>query len=292
MSKIKKAIIPAAGLGTRFLPATKTVPKEMLTIVDAPIIFYVVEEAINAGIEDIILIAGRGKHAIEDFFDTSYELEDKLEKDNKIHLLERLNDIRSKINIISIRQKQALGLGHAILCGAPIIGNEPFAVLLGDEITVGAKGETSVLNNLVEHYDNTGISSVALMQVDDKDVSKYGIAEIEDSGGFFNITKLKEKPKPQDIKSRWAMTGRYVFDNEILKILSNAHPGLNNEIQLTDSMDILRQTKGLHGLTFKSKRYDAGDKLGFVIANIELALANEDLKDSLKDYIKKLASTL
>lgn len=290
MSKIKKAIIPAAGLGTRFLPATKTIPKEMLTIVDAPIIFYVVEEAINAGIEDIVLIAGRGKHAIEDFFDTSYELETKLEKDKKMHLLDRLNDIRSKINIISIRQKQALGLGHAILCGAPILGKEPFAVLLGDEITVPANGEPGVLSKLVSQFEKTQQSNFAIMEVAEKEISKYGIAEVRaKSDDIFQVLNLKEKPKVGEVNSRWAITGRYVFDNEILNILRNARPSINNEIQLTDSMEELRKSKGIEAVKFKSKRFDAGDKLGFIIANIELALENPELNGPLKEYIVKLS---
>lgn len=293
MQKIKKAIIPAAGLGTRFLPATKTVPKEMLTIVDAPIILYVVEEAVEAGIEDIVLIAGRGKHAIEDFFDTSYELEDKLAKDGKEKLLERVTRIRDKANIISIRQKHALGLGHAVLCGLPIIGKEPFAVLLGDEITQGAKGEPNVTAQLVESFEATGTSTISVMKVDDKDVSKYGIAEVEDtSQGFFKVTSLVEKPKATETQSRWALPGRYAFDNRIMDILHSAKPGLNGEIQLTDSMKILCQQYGLNAMTFTADRYDAGDKLGYLQANIELALKNPELSAELKSYIIKLAQNL
>lgn len=293
MRKIKKAIIPAAGLGTRFLPATKTVPKEMLTIVDAPIILYVVEEAVEAGIEDIVLIAGRGKHAIEDFFDTSYELEDKLAKDGKEKLLERVTRIRDKANIISIRQKHALGLGHAVLCGLPIIGKEPFAVLLGDEITQGTKGEPNVTAQLVEAFESTGTSTISVMKVDDKDVSKYGIAEVEQtSRGFFKVLSLVEKPKASETQSRWALPGRYAFDNHIMDILQSAKPGLNGEIQLTDSMKILCQQYGLNAMTFTADRYDAGDKLGYLQANIELALKNPELSGELKSYIINLAQRL
>lgn len=292
MQKVKKAIIPAAGLGTRFLPATKTVPKEMLTIVDAPIILYVVEEAVKAGIEDIVLIAGRGKHAIEDFFDTSYELEDKLAKDGKEKLLERVTRIRDKANIISIRQKQALGLGHAVLCGLPIIGKEPFAVLLGDEITMEANGEPNVTERLVKSFEQTGISTISVMKVADKDVSKYGIAEVEENdSGFFKVNSLIEKPKPEQTKSRWALPGRYVFDNSIMDILHNAKPTLNGEIQLTDSMKILCQLRGLNAMTFTSDRYDAGDKLGYLQANIELALKNPELSKELKNYLQDLVKT-
>lgn len=293
MSKIKKAIIPAAGLGTRFLPATKTVPKEMLTIVDAPIILYVVEEAVEAGIEDIVLIAGRGKHAIEDFFDTSYELEDKLAKDGKLKLLERVTRIRDKANIISIRQKQALGLGHAVLCGLPIIGKEPFAVLLGDEITMGFHGEPNVTSQLVNSFESTGTSTISVMKVSDKDVSKYGIAEVDEiSKGFFKVTSLVEKPKPTETSSRWALPGRYAFDNSIMDILQSATPTLNGEIQLTDSMRVLCQSKGLNAMTFAAERYDAGDKLGYLQANIELALQNPELSAELKNYILQLSQKL
>lgn len=293
MSKIKKAIIPAAGLGTRFLPATKTVPKEMLTIVDAPIILYVVEEAVQAGIEDIVLIAGRGKHAIEDFFDTSYELEDKLAKDGKEKLLERVTRIRDKANIISIRQKQALGLGHAVLSGLPIIGKEPFAVLLGDEITMGFHGEPNVTSQLVNSFESTGTSTISVMKVDEKDVSKYGIAEVEETTrGFFKVSSLIEKPKPHETTSRWALPGRYAFDNSIMDILQSAKPTLNGEIQLTDSMKVLCQNKGLNAMTFSAQRYDAGDKLGYLQANIELALQNPELGVDLKSYIIQLAQRL
>ncbi|WP_413289353.1 UTP--glucose-1-phosphate uridylyltransferase [Bdellovibrio sp. HCB337] len=293
MSRVKKAIIPAAGLGTRFLPATKTVPKEMLTIVDAPIIFYVVEEAVKAGIEDIVLIAGRGKHAIEDFFDTSYELEDRLAKDGKSHLLDRLTKIRSMANIISIRQKQALGLGHAVLSGLPIVGKDPFAVLLGDEITMGFHGEPNVTAQLVNSFNETGTSTIAIMEVAEKDVSKYGIAEVsEQKPGFFKVNALMEKPKPTETKSRWALPGRYVFDSEIMDILKVAKPSLGGEIQLTDSMKVLCDKKGLNAMTFKASRFDAGDKLGYLQANIELGLRNPDLQAGLREYILQVSEKI
>ncbi len=293
MTKVKKAIIPAAGLGTRFLPATKAVPKEMLTIVDAPIIFYVVEEAVQAGIEDIILVAGRGKHAIEDFFDTSYEVEDRLAKDGKLHLLERLSKIRDMANIISIRQKHASGLGHAVLCGLPIVGNEPFAVLLGDEITMGENGKDNVTSQLVHSFEQTGTSTVSIMKVEQKDVSKYGVAEVEEQrDGFFKVTNLIEKPKPTETSSRWALPGRYVFDNSIMSILKNAKPTLNGEIQLTDSMKELIHQAGLNAMTFQAQRFDAGDKLGYLQANIELGLRNKEVGAELKSYILKLSERL
>ncbi|MFM6930272.1 MAG: UTP--glucose-1-phosphate uridylyltransferase, partial [Bdellovibrio sp.] len=258
-----------------------------------PIILYVVEEAIKAGIEDIVLIAGRGKHAIEDFFDMSYELEDKLSKDGKEKLLERVTRVRNSANIISIRQKQALGLGHAVLCGLPIVGKEPFAVLLGDEITMEANGEENVTSQLVKSFEETSTSTISIMKVSEKDVSKYGIAEVEErSPGFFKVTSLVEKPKPTETTSRWALPGRYVFDNYIMDLLANAKPTLNGEIQLTDSMKVLCQLKGLNAMTFSADRYDAGDKLGYLQANIELALQNPELGSDLKNYILDLASRL
>jgi UTP--glucose-1-phosphate uridylyltransferase len=287
MSQVKKAIIPAAGLGTRFLPATKTVPKEMLNLVDAPTILYVVEEAVSAGIEDIVLIAGRGKHAIEDFFDTSYELEDKLAQSGQLHLLDRLLQIRNVANIISIRQKQALGLGHAVYCGKPVVGKEPFAVLLGDDIMIEKKQVAGVTRELVKNFNETQTSTVAIMQVPDADVSKYGIAEVEKiSGSRHRILSVVEKPQPTEVRSRMALAGRYVFDE-----LKNAKPGLNGEIQLTDSMKTLLSKKGLEALTSQAHRYDAGDKLGYLKATVELALMNPSLENDFKKYLSDLTNS-
>ncbi len=289
MPQVKKAIIPAAGLGTRFLPATKTVPKEMLTLVDAPTILYVVEEAVEAGIEDIVLIAGRGKYAIEDFFDTSYELEDKLAHSGQLNLLDRLLKIRNMANIISIRQKQALGLGHAVHCGKPVIGHEPFAVLLGDEITIGQNNQKSVTSLLVDNYEKTQLSSVSIMEVPEKDVSKYGIAEVEKIEGVrHKVLSVIEKPSPDEVKSRMALPGRYVFDAQIFEELENGKPGLNGEIQLTDSMRGLIAKKGMEALTFTTKRFDAGDKLGYLKASVELALMNPQLEAPFRAYLKDL----
>lgn len=288
--KIKKAVIPAAGLGTRFLPATKSVPKEMLTIVDAPIIFYVVEEAINAGIEDIVLIQGRGKSAIEDFFDTSYELEDKLQKDKKYHLLDRLTQIRNMANIISIRQKQPLGLGHAVLCAEPVIGKDPFAVLLGDEIMLPKNGQPlNALGQLCQQFESLQSSIVAVMQVTDSDVKKYGIANFESDQIEFpaRVTGFIEKPNPQDIKSRWALPGRYTFTSEIFNEIRNSDPGVLGEIQLTDAMNTLAQKMPFYAYPTESSRYDAGDKLGYLVANIELALKHPELGQPLHDYLSQ-----
>lgn len=292
-TKVRKAVIPAAGLGTRFLPATKTVPKEMLPIVDRPIILYIVEEAVRSGIEDIILIAGRNKTAIEDFFDVSYELEDKLERDGKLHWLEQVQQIRSMANVISIRQKQPLGLGHAVLCSKPIVGDEPFAVLLGDEIMISGPKEETTTEILVKSYAATGLSTVAIMEVPESDVSKYGIVEGEpDSTGKIRIRNVIEKPSPEQTKSRWALPGRYVFSPRIFEYLQETKPGKNGEIQLTDAMTKLAQDPGLLGSGFTARRYDAGDKFGFLQANIELALEHSELGSELKQYLKSLAAKL
>ena len=293
-SQVRKAIIPAAGLGTRFLPATKTVPKEMLTIVDAPIIFYVVQEAIQAGIEDIILIQGRGKTAIEDFFDVSFELEETLLRTKKESLLEDLVKIRNMANIISIRQKQPLGLGHAVLCAKHIIGDEPFAVLLGDEIMHSATGEKNVTHKLCDLYQQTGKSSIAVMQVNDSEVSKYGIAELQQdqNTSLMQVRHLIEKPKIEETQSRWALPGRYVFTPSIFEDLQKTKAGINGEIQLTDAMKTLLQREGIVTTTFQSTRFDAGDKLGFLKANIEMGLQRKDLQQPLREYILNLAARI
>lgn len=291
--KVTKAIIPAAGLGTRFLPATKTIPKEMLPIVDRPSVLYIVEEAVRAGIEDIIIIAGRQKHAIEDFFDVSYELETKLENDGKTQWLENLKRIESLANIISIRQKVPLGLGHAVLCGKPIIGDEPFAVLLGDEIMISGDDKPTTTETLTNLWDSTGLSSVAMMQVAEKEVSKYGIVEGEDQGnGTIRVRNLIEKPSAGQTTSRWALPGRYVFSSDIFQYLEDTKPGKNGEIQLTDAMVQLARGPGLLASEFKSRRYDAGDKLGFLQANIEIALEHAELGDPLRVYLKELSGRL
>ncbi len=292
--QVTKAIIPAAGLGTRFLPATKSIPKEMLTLVDSPIIFYVVEEAVLAGISDIVLIQGRGKAAIEDFFDVSYELEDKLAQRGELAVLDRLNRIKNMANIISIRQKQPLGLGHAVLCGKPIVGDEPFAVLLGDEVMVQKATEPSVTKLLVDNFCRTGLSSVAVMPVADEDVSKYGIANVEpmDSGvtNEFHIRSLIEKPKPTETQSRWALPGRYVFDTQIFEFLEKTKPGKNGEIQLTDAMAQMLLKCGMRAVAIESRRFDAGDPLGFIKANIEMALLHPELGSEVKAYLREIVT--
>ncbi len=290
MKSVKKAIIPVAGLGTRFLPATKTVPKELLPIVDKPTIMYIVEEAIEAGIEDIIFIAGRNKEAIEDFFDVSFELEKVLEKDNRTDLLQDLVAIRNKANFISIRQKEPLGLGHAVFCAKPVIGNDPFAVLLGDELSAGPVKTTE---ELVRLYEKELCSCVAIMEVEKENVSKYGIIDgtkINDI--IYEIKRLVEKPSPEDAPSRYALPGRYVFTARLLEELQDLAPGRNGEIQLTDAMDALAKKERMLGLITAATRYDAGDKLGYLIANIEMGLSHPQIGGALKQYLKQLKGRL
>lgn len=290
MKKIKKAVIPAAGLGTRFFPATKTIPKEMLPILDKPTILYVIEEAMQAGIEDIVLIQGRGKTAIEDFFDISYELEDKLIKDGKENLLQEISHIRNNVNIISVRQKQALGLGHAVLCAQSVIGSEAFSVLLGDEITFTSPGHSNPTKELINNFENTNTSTVAVLKVTTDQVHKYGVIEFE--GEFKNpqiVKGLVEKPSKEKAPSLYAIPGRYVFSNSIFKYLHVAKPSLNGEIQLTDSMAKLAKNEGLFALEIKSKRYDVGDKVGFLRANIELALEREELRHEVLTMLKEIS---
>jgi UTP--glucose-1-phosphate uridylyltransferase len=289
--RVTKALIPAAGLGTRFLPATKSIPKEMLTLVDSPAIFYVVEEAVLAGIQDIILIQGRGKTAIEDFFDVSYELEDKLAKDGKTEVLERLNRIKSMANIISIRQKQPLGLGHAVWCGRSVVGDEPFAVLLGDEVMVQDQGTDNVTKSLVDGYHRTENSTIAVMKVSDADVSKYGIADLDVSpSGLHKVLGLVEKPKPEETTSRWALPGRYVFHQQIFSFLERTKPGKNGEIQLTDAMASMLSEHGMQAMEVHSRRFDAGDPLGFLKANVELALLHPRLGSEVKAFLQEVIS--
>ncbi len=293
MKKVKKALIPAAGLGTRFLPATKTIPKEMLPIVDQPILLYVVEEAVRAGIEDIILVAGRGKAAIEDFFDCSYEVEHQLEITGKHDLLARLKSIRNMANIISIRQKQALGLGHAVYCGAPIIGKENFAVLLGDEIMYSEPSEPTVIEQLTSIFSEADLSTVAVMEVEPQEVEKYGIVDVSATPeGHFKVKNVVEKPKQAVAPSRWALPGRYVFTSRIFDALKNVKPGKNGEIQLTDAMTEVAKGEGMLAAKFKARRFDAGDRLGYLMANIELSLLREDIGPQLRSYLLKLGKTL
>ncbi|AND42257.1 UTP--glucose-1-phosphate uridylyltransferase GalU [Cytobacillus oceanisediminis] len=286
--KVRKAIIPAAGLGTRFLPATKAQPKEMLPIVDKPTIQYIVEEAVEAGIEDIIIVSGRGKRAIEDHFDKSYELEETLAKKEKWVQLEEVQTISNMVNIHYIRQKEPKGLGHAIYCASRFIGNEPFAVLLGDDIVQAKK---PCLKQLIEVYDRYHSSVVGVQQVDQEDVSKYGIIapkgfELDES--IIPIDTLVEKPKREEAPSNFAIMGRYILRPEIFDILASLPPGAGGEIQLTDAINILNENQAVLAYDFEGIRYDVGDKFGFIKATVDFALNRDDLRHDVVDYLKKV----
>jgi len=287
---VKKAIIPAAGLGTRFLPATKAQPKEMLPIVDKPTIQYIVEEAVASGIEDIIIISGRGKRAIEDHFDTSYELETKLAERGKTELLEQVQSISNLANIHYIRQKEPKGLGHAIYCAHRFIGDEPFAVLLGDDIVVS---EEPCLKQLIQAYGKHRSSVIGVHRVPDDEVSKYGIVAPKAAGDSptQKIETLIEKPSIAQAPSNLAIMGRYVLNPTIFPILGNLSAGKGGEIQLTDGLKKLNEEETVLAYNFTGKRYDIGDKLGFVQATIDFAWNRADLHEDIKQYMKqKLAA--
>ncbi|WP_158735771.1 UTP--glucose-1-phosphate uridylyltransferase GalU [Alteribacillus sp. YIM 98480] len=285
---VKKAVIPAAGLGTRFLPASKAQPKEMLPIVDKPTIQYIVEEAIVSGIEDIIIVTGRGKRTIEDHFDKSYELEETLLKKQKMDILDEIVSISSMANIHYIRQKEPKGLGHAIQCASRFIGDEPFAVLLGDDIV---RSETPCLRQLMDTYERFSSSVVGVQQVADEDVSKYGIVEPKGSPvqeGIVHVQDLVEKPDLAHAPSNYAIMGRYVLRPEIFDILDSLPPGAGNEIQLTDAIKELNQQQVVLACEFTGERYDVGDKFGFVKATVDFALQRDDLQDDVKNYIQQV----
>ncbi|MFT9600170.1 UTP--glucose-1-phosphate uridylyltransferase GalU [Mesobacillus sp.] len=284
--KIRKAIIPAAGLGTRFLPATKAQPKEMLPIVDKPTIQYIVEEAVASGIEEIIIIIGRGKRSIEDHFDKSYELEDALLKKNKLDMLEEVQNISSLANIYYVRQKEALGLGHAILCARSFIGNEPFAVLLGDDIVMS---ETPCLKQIINVFEYCNSSVVAMQSVADNDVSKYGIIKPKGANlepNLFYIDSLVEKPSKDEAPSNYAVMGRYVLRPEIFDVLANLPAGHSGELQLTDAINELNKRQAVLAYNFEGKRYDIGDKIGFIKATVDFALQREDTRNDVIQYLK------
>ncbi len=285
--KIKKAIIPAAGLGTRFLPATKAQPKEMLPIVDKPTIQYIIEEAVASGIEDIIIVTGRSKRAIEDHFDRSLELEAALSKSGKDDMLQEIQGISELANIYYIRQKEAKGLGHAIACAKTFIGNEPFAVLLGDDIVYN--DETPCLKQLLDVFGEYQTSILGVQTVPMEDTSKYGIVEGKQvDEGIYKVSDLVEKPAPGTTSSNVAILGRYIITPQIFDLLETAEPGSGGEIQLTDALKRLGKMQPIYAYNFKGKRYDVGDKLGFLSATVEYALRRDDLKDKFADYLKGL----
>ncbi|MFV9510450.1 UTP--glucose-1-phosphate uridylyltransferase GalU [Tepidibacillus sp. LV47] len=284
--RVRKAIIPAAGLGTRFLPATKAMPKEMLPIVDKPTIQYIVEEAIASGIEDIIIVTGKGKRAIEDHFDYALELELNLMSKEKYELLEEIRRISDMVDIHYIRQKEPKGLGHAVWSARKFIGNEPFAVLLGDDIV---KSEKPCLKQMMEMYDRYHASVIGVKEVDREEVSRYGIvAGTKMDDRLYKIHDLIEKPKKEEAPSNLAIMGRYILTPQIFDILGNLKTGAGGEIQLTDAIKKLEENEVIYAYEFEGKRYDVGEKLGFIQTTIEFALQRDDLRNELLNYMERI----
>lgn len=287
---ITKAVIPAAGLGTRFLPATKAQPKEMLPIVDKPTIQYIVEEAVESGITDILIITGRNKRAIEDHFDRSIELEMELENKGKLTLLEEVRKISDLVEVQYVRQKTPRGLGHAVLCAKNFVGNEPFAVLLGDDIV---DAEVPCLKQLIDMYDHYNGTILGVQQVAKENVSKYGIVKGQAlNERLYMVEDLVEKPSVDKAPSNVAILGRYIITPEIFPLLEQTMPGAGGEIQLTDALKALAKEKQVWAYEFAGRRYDVGDKLGFLEATVEMALKRDDLRDAFQDYLQKLLQTL
>lgn len=289
MDKVRKAVIPAAGYGTRFLPATKALAKEMLPIVDTPTIQYVVEEALNSGISDIIIILSANKNSIINHFDRNFELETQLLEKGKTEEYKLITELTNKVNIHFIRQKQQLGLGHAVLCAKSFIGDEPFALLLGDDVYVGR--EKPALKQLIDGYDEVKSSILGTLIVKDKDVSKYGICEpvkgAKEVNGLVKLQSVVEKPKLEDAPSKLAIGGRYILTPEIFKYLETQQRGAGNEIQLTDSIKRLMSEQDVYSKEIDGKRYDIGSKIGFIEATLDFALRRDDLKDDVAAMIKR-----
>ncbi|MCD1023671.1 MULTISPECIES: UTP--glucose-1-phosphate uridylyltransferase GalU [Enterococcus] len=285
--KVKKAVIPAAGLGTRFLPATKAMAKEMLPIVDKPTIQFIVEEALKSGIEDILIVTGKAKRPIEDHFDANIELETNLKEKGKTELL-KLVEETTDVNLHFIRQSHPKGLGHAVLQAKAFVGNEPFVVMLGDDLM---EDKVPLTKQLINDYEKTHASTIAVMKVPHEDTSKYGIINPGEQvqPGLYNVKNFVEKPAPEKAPSDLAIIGRYLLTPEIFNVLEVQKPGAGNEIQLTDAIDELNKTQRVFAREFKGQRYDVGDKLGFMKTSIDYGLKHPEVKDGLKDYILELA---
>jgi len=284
--KVRKAIFPAAGLGTRFLPATKASPKEMLPLVDKPLIQYVVEEAVASGIESVVIVTGRGKASIEDHFDVSFELEKLLEERGKLEELKAMRAISEMARVSYVRQQEALGLGHAVLQARDLVGDEPFAVMLSDDII---DSETPALRQLLDVYEKYGAPVVAVFQVEGEAISRFGVIDgkqVEE--GVYKITDMVEKPAFNDAPSNLAIIGRYILTPDIFDEIEKTTPGAIGEIQITDAMRSLLKKRPFYAVRFKGTRYDAGDKLGFLIATVEFALQHEDLAPEFKEYLQSL----
>ena len=284
--QVRKAIIPAAGLGTRFLPATKAMPKEMLPIVDKPTIQYIIEEAVASGIEDIIIVTGKGKRSIEDHFDNALELEQNLIEKGKLDLLEKVQYSSNLANIHFIRQKEPKGLGHAVWCARKFIGNEPFAVLLGDDIV---QSDTPCLRQLMNQYDETLSSVIGVQTVPDNETHRYGIIDPLDSEGrLYQVRNFVEKPKQGTAPSNLAIMGRYILTPEIFMFLEKQQTGAGGEIQLTDAIHELNQIQRVFAYDFEGKRFDVGEKLGFVKTTVDFALQNEEIKGELLEFLEEI----
>src|SRR5271167_2073603 len=288
--QICKAVFPAAGLGTRFLPATKAQPKEMMPLVDKPIIQYGVEEALASGCNQIIVVTGRGKAAIEDHFDVSYELEKMLEERGKTDLLAVVRQISDMIHIAYVRQKEAMGLGHAVLMARELVGDEAFAVILADDII---DAEVPCLRQMIEVYNETGCSVLATQMVEGNAISAYGVLDAKPvpgkwDGRLFEVQNLVEKPKPEDAPSNLAIIGRYILTPAIFEMLASTELGAGGELQLTDGLRQLLKSEKIYGYTFEGKRHDTGDKLGFLKATVEFALKRDDLGADFREYLKTL----
>lgn len=284
--KIKKAIIPAAGLGTRFLPATKAMPKEMLPILDKPTIQYIVEESVEAGIEDIIIVTGKHKRAIEDHFDNQKELEMSLEEKNKSKLLESVQYSSNLANMFYVRQKEQKGLGHAIWTARQFIGDEPFAVLLGDDIV---QAETPAIKQLMYQHEKTGKSIIGVQQVNENETHRYGIVDpIESRKNLFSVNRFVEKPRPGTAPSNLAIMGRYVLTPQIFDYLGRQEIGAGGEVQLTDAIEHLNSDDCVYAYDFKGERYDVGEKIGFVKTTIQFALNDKEMSEDIKNFIKSI----
>ncbi|MBO0995832.1 UTP--glucose-1-phosphate uridylyltransferase GalU [Bacillus sp. SD088] len=285
--KVRKAIIPAAGLGTRFLPATKAMPKEMLPILDKPTIQYIIEEAIASGIEEILIVTGKSKRAIEDHFDRSFELESELEKQNKLDLLELVQGISNMIDIHYIRQKEPKGLGHAIYCARTFVGDEPFAVLLGDDIVHNE--EKPCLQQMLKAYEEYGTSILGVQEVEPENVHKYGIVAGEKmSDHVYSVHDLVEKPALEEAPSNVAILGRYIINPSIFAVLEHTPPGKGGEIQLTDALRELAQYEAMFAYQFEGRRYDVGNKLGYLEATVEAALRRQDIRGEFLHYLMEV----
>ncbi len=288
--QVKKAVVPVAGLGTRFLPATKVIPKEMLTIVDRPTIQYIVEEVVASGVTEVVLVTASGKSAIEDHFDYSYELESFLAQKGKFDLLKEVRHISRLIDVVSVRQKEPLGLGHAVKVTRDVVGNQPFVVTLGDDLV---DAETPCVYQMLKVFEKYQESVVAVQEVPDDQVDRYGIVEGEEvEDGVFKVHRMVEKPAVGTTRSNLAVIGRYILRPEIYGCLDRTLPGIGGEIQLTDALDILRKERGIYAYKFKGRRFDAGDKLGYLKATVNYALAHSDLGGPFLSYLRELMKNM